>query len=364
MQEVDENSAPIDADRRRGRGAVSNRSGRFERAQRVEQSDGWDIPEARAAFRTTVTLEQARRIVSYNRSPDLPFDRSINPYRGCEHGCVYCFARPTHAWLGLSAGLVFETRLIARPNAAACLDRELRQARYKPAPIAIGTNTDPYQPIEKEHEITRDCLKVLRDFGHLVAIVTKGTLIERDIDILAPMAARGLVRVGVSVTSLDSKIARTMEPRVPSAERKLQMIARLSAAGIPVRLMVSPIVPALTDPELEEILAAGYLAGARTASWIMLRLPLEVSQVFQEWLAAHFPDRAARVLARLREMHGGQLYDAAWHRRMRGEGPYAQMIAQRFDLACKRIGFSRDVPRLRCDLFSPPLRRGDQMALF
>ncbi len=356
--------ANIIADRRKGRGACSNLSGRFETLTRSEVSDDWEIPEERAAFRTHVRAEFARSLISYNRSPDLPFDRSINPYRGCEHGCVYCFARPSHAFLGLSPGLDFETNLISKPNAAEILDRELRKTRYRVAPIAIGTNTDPYQPIEKKHEIMRECLSVLSAFNHPVAIVTKGTLIERDIDILAPMAAKGLLRVGISVTSLDPVLARRMEPRVPSPKRKLATIQALSDVGIPVRVMASPIIPALSDPELEHILEAGKNAGAQTASWIMLRLPREVSQIFQDWLLEHFPDRAARVMARLREMHGGQDYDAEWHRRMRGTGVYADLIARRFQRACRALGLRETAPPLRCDLFKAPLRRGDQLSLF
>ena len=302
-------------------------------------------------------------MISYNRSPDLPFDRSINPYRGCEHGCIYCFARPSHAYLGLSPGLDFETQLVAKPNAAAVLENELRKGNYSVAPIAIGTNTDPYQPIEKTHKITRACLQVLASFNHPVAVVTKGTLIERDIDILAPMAAKGLVRVGISLTSLDARLARRMEPRVPAPKRKLLTIARLSEAGIPVRVMASPIVPGLSDPELERILEAGKNAGAQTASWIMLRLPREVSPIFREWLSENYPGRSARVMARLREMHGGQDYDARWHHRMRGSGVYAELIAQRFKRACRTLGLNEIAPPLRCDLFAKPLRAGDQMSL-
>ena len=267
-------------DRRKGRGAVTNVSGRFDLA-RVEQDDGWDIPEERGVFRTVVSEERARSLITYNRSPDLPFDRSINPYRGCEHGCVYCFARPTHAYLGLSPGLDFETRLIARPNAAAVLSDEIRSRRYRVAPIAIGTNTDPYQPVERDRGITRACLSVLQEARHPVAIVTKGSLIERDLDILGPMAAQGLVRVGISLTTLDPDLSRRMEPRAPAPARRLIMIERLSAAGVPVRIMTSPMIPGLTDHELERLLTAGRDAGADTASWIMLRLPRDWQPLFQ-----------------------------------------------------------------------------------
>ncbi len=352
------------AERRRGRGASSNRAGRFERHVSVPTWDGWDIVEDLPRLHTEVSEERPRSAISYNRSPDLPFDRSINPYRGCEHGCIYCFARPSHAWLGLSPGLDFETRLVARPDMAQVLARELRARCYHVAPIAIGTNTDPYQPVERYRGIMRACLEVLRDFRNPVAVVTKGSLIARDIDILADMAGRGLARVGVSVTTLDAGLSRRMEPRVPSPARRLATVRRLSQAGVPVRLMVSPVVPALTDPELEAILQAGRDAGATSASWIMLRLPLEVSPLFREWLEDAYPDRAARVMARLREMHGGKDYAADWGKRMRGEGHYAKIIAQRFDLATRRLGLDAEQPVLRCDLFRPPLRAGDQMSLF
>ncbi|MCR8547329.1 PA0069 family radical SAM protein [Salipiger sp. P9] len=354
----------VPKEQRCGRGAASRESGRFERLRYERADDGWDIPEALPVLRTEVRDELPRRLITYVRSPDLPFDRTINPYRGCEHGCIYCFARPTHAYLGLSPGLDFETRLVARPEAPHVLDRELRARRYVAAPLAIGTNTDPYQPIERDRGIMRGCLEVLRAFRHPLGIVTKGTLVERDIDILGEMAAQGLVRVGISVTTLDADLARRMEPRVPSPRRRLAAIRRLSAAGIPVRIMVSPIVPALTDPELERILEAGAEAGAVAASWIMLRLPLEVSPLWQAWLAEQYPDRAARVMARLREMHGGREYSAEWHRRMRGEGQYAGLIAQRFRKAVRRLGLDAELPPLRCDLFRAPARAGDQLDLF
>ena len=358
-----ENPVCIDKNRRRARGAVSNVAGRFDLA-RSEIDDGWDIPEERAKFQTQVSVEVARSLINYNRSPDLPFDRSINPYRGCEHGCIYCFARPTHAYLGLSPGLDFETRLIARPNAPDVLRHELSARRYKVAPIAIGTNTDPYQPIEKEYETTRSCLKVLAEFNHPVAIVTKGAMIERDLDILGPMAAKGLVRVGVSLTTMDADLSRRMEPRAPSPARRLLMIQRLVQGGVPVRVMTSPVIPGLTDHELEALLEAGRDAGADAASWIMLRLPREVSPLWQDWLAEHQPGRAGRVMARLREMHGGRDYDPRWGHRMRGEGKYAEMVAQRFKAATRRLGLDRTTMKLRCDLFAVPAQAGDQLSLF
>lgn len=348
----------------RGRAACSNRVGRFERFDRDRVDDGWDIEEDLPPVRTDVSLEIPRKIITRNTSPDVPFDRSINPYRGCEHGCIYCFARPTHAYLGLSPGLDFETRLIARPEAPDLLAKELRAKSYRPAVLAIGTNTDPYQPIEKEHQIMRRCLEVLRDFKHPVGIVTKGTLIERDIDILRDMAAQDLVRVGISVTTLDAKLSRAMEPRVPSPKRRLKTIQRLSDAGIPVRIQCAPIVPGLTDHELEALLQAGKDAGAYAANWVMLRLPLEVAPLFKEWLEASFPNRAAKVMARVRETHGGREYDAEWGKRMRGSGTYAELIAHRFALACKRLELSGDVAPLRTDLFAPPVKSGDQLSLF
>ncbi|MCA0996401.1 PA0069 family radical SAM protein [Salipiger pacificus] len=361
---MSEMSRIVDKERRRGRGAGSRDSGRFERYSYADAHDGWDIPEELPPLRTEVAEERPRSMINRVRSPDLPFDRSINPYRGCEHGCIYCFARPSHAYLGLSPGLDFETRLVARPEAPQVLARELRAKGYDVAPLAIGTNTDPYQPIERDRCIMRACLEVLSEFNHPVAIVTKGTLIERDIDILSDMAARGLVRVGISVTTLDADLSRRMEPRVPAPARRLATIQRLSAAGIPVRVMASPMVPALTDPELESILTAGAEAGASAASWIMLRLPREVAPLWRAWLEEHYPGRAARVMARLREMHGGQDYSARWHSRMRGEGTYAQLIAQRFDKAVRRLGLDAAQPALRCDLFRAPPRAGDQLSLF
>ncbi len=348
----------------KGRGVSSNHTGRFEPHSYEAIDDGWGLVEDLPVLRTDVSIERPRKMITYNQSPDLPFDRSINPYRGCEHGCVYCFARPSHAYLGLSPGLDFETRLVARPDAPEVLRTELASKKYRVAPLAIGTNTDPYQPIEKDNGIMRACLEVLEETGHPVAIVTKGSLIERDVDILGRMARRGLVRVGISVTTLDAKLSRLMEPRAPAPARRLNMIRRLSEAGIPVRVMASPMIPALTDPEMEAILAAGRDAGARQASWIMLRLPREVSPLVQEWLAAHFPDRAERIMSRLREMHGGKEYDASWHRRMRGEGPYAEIIAKRFDVAIKRLGLKTSAQPMRCDLFRPPVLPGRQMTLF
>lgn len=350
--------------RLRARGAASNATGRFEPRRTVAADDGWDIPEETRLIRTEVRIETPRSALTYNRSPDIPFDRSINPYRGCEHGCIYCFARPTHAYLNLSPGLDFETRLIARPGIAEVLERELRAPRYMPATVALGTNTDPYQPIETEHRLMRLVLQVLAAFNHPLAITTKGTLIERDIDLLAPMAAKGLLRVGISVTTLDAGLSRALEPRAPAPGRRLETIRRLSGAGIPVRAMVAPVIPGLTDPEIDPILSAVAEAGAQAASWIMLRLPLEVSPLFQEWLTQHVPARAAKIMARIRESHGGADNSSAWSKRMRGEGIWSDLIGQRFAKAMARHGLLRDMPALRCDLFGPPPRAGDQLSLF
>ena len=358
------NETLLQGQRLRARGVAANMAGRFEPVARVAYDDGWDLPETDRLLQTEVQEERPRSALTFNRSPDLPFDRSINPYRGCEHGCVYCFARPSHAFLNLSPGLDFETRLIARPGIAAVLAAELRKPGYKVATVAIGTNTDPYQPIEAQHGLMRQVIQVLSDFGHPLAITTKGALIERDIDLLAPMAAAGLLRVGISVTTLDKDLSRKMEPRCPAPARRLQTIRCLTEAGIPVRAMLAPVVPGLTDPEIEPILTAVAQTGAVAASFIALRLPREVSGLFQDWLATHVPDRAAKVMARVREMHGGQDYDPAFGRRMRGEGTWAKFLEQRFTKASARLGLASKMPALRCDLFQPPARAGDQLSLW
>jgi DNA repair photolyase len=358
-----ENSTILPGVRALGRAARENAAGRFEATQTVAVADGWHPAQDRV-LRTEVRAETPRSAISYNRSPDLPFDRSINPYRGCEHGCIYCFARPSHAFLNLSPGLDFETKLIARPGIAALLDTELRAQAYVPQVIALGTNTDPYQPIEATHRLMRAVLQVLAAYQHPVAVTTKGTLIERDIDILAPMAKLGLCRVGISITTLDPDLSRRMEPRAAAPLRRLRMIERLAQAGIPVRVMVAPVVPGLTDHEMEPILQAARDAGAVAASYLSLRLPREVSGLFQGWLATHVPDRAAKVMARVRELHGGQDYDPAFGRRMRGEGLWADLMARRFEVAVARLDLRVRLPPLRCDLFAPPARVGDQMLLF
>ncbi len=347
-----------------GRAAVDNPDVRFDRLTREGVDDGWSTDDELPVLRTQVSDEVPRKVISKNTSPDLSFDRSINPYRGCEHGCIYCYARPSHAYLGLSPGLDFETQLIARPQAPQVLARELRAKGYVPRTIAIGTNTDPYQPIERDRRIMRGLLQVLSDHNHPVAIITKGALITRDIDIIAPMAAKGLVRVGISVTTLDSATSRAMEPRAPLPAVRLRAIRTLSEAGIPVRVMVSPVVPALTDHELEAILNAAADAGAVAASSIVLRLPREVSGLFRDWLAEAYPDRAARVMARVRELHGGLDYDPEFGTRMTGQGEWARLLQQRFRLATRRLGLDRSLPPLRTDLFAVPPQAGDQMALF
>lgn len=347
----------------RARGAASNVAGRFEPARRETRDDGWDLPQEARLLRTETRIERPRSAIVRNTSPDLGFEQSINPYRGCEHGCIYCYARPSHAYLNLSPGLDFETRLIARPGIGAVLERELRAPRYRPAAIAIGTNTDPYQPLEGEMRVMREILEVLRDFNHPVGITTRGTLIERDLDILGPMAAKGLVRVGISVTTLDAGLARRMEPRAPAPARRLQVIRRLTEAGVPVRLMLAPVIPGLTDPEIETVMKAAHDAGAVAASWILLRLPREVEPLFRDWLDRHMPDRKAKILARLTELHDGQTYDAGFGRRMRGQGIWADLISRRFHLARDRLGMSGRQASLRVDLFRVPPAPGDQLSL-
>ncbi|MEM8978191.1 MAG: PA0069 family radical SAM protein [Pseudomonadota bacterium] len=364
FESKDINPTQVPPDQRRGRGALSNEVGRFERFSRENFDDGWGVLPDLPSLRTEVRFEKIKKVITANTSPDLSFDRSFNPYRGCEHGCIYCFARPSHGYLGYSAGLDFETKLLARPDAPERLVKALSSKSYTPKTLAIGTNTDPYQPIEKEHKIMRRALEVLAEFKHPVAIVTKGVLVERDIDILSQMARDNLVRVGISITSLDAGLSRRLEPRVPSPQRRLKMIERLAEAGIEVHIFTSPIIPGLTDSEVEKLLQAGSEAGAVGASWALLRLPYEVSGLFQSWLAEHVPERAAKVMSRVREAHGGKDYDAAWGKRMRGEGVYASLIAQRWAVAAKRLGLVTKRDPMRCDLFHVPERKGDQLSLF
>ena len=353
----------VDVERRRGRGAGLNPSGRFEPQQRETVDDGWQTWEELPPFKTEVQVEKPRTAITRNESPDISFDRSINPYRGCEHGCIYCFARPTHAYMGLSAGLDFESKLFAKPDAAKLLERELAKPGYKPRVIAIGTNTDPYQPIEKEWRIMRQILEVLNRANHPVAIVTKSALVMRDIDILKDMAAKNLVRVGVSVTTLDRKLARTMEPRAATPPRRLEAIQALNEAGIRTAIMVAPIIPALNDHEIERILDAGKAAGAQEASYVILRLPLEVSPLFRDWLLQHYPDRYRHVMSLIRSMRGGKDYDAEFGKRMKGAGPYAWQISRRFEMATRRLELTRRNIALRDDLFVPPDGSGVQLSL-
>ncbi|MEZ5926620.1 MAG: PA0069 family radical SAM protein [Hyphomicrobiaceae bacterium] len=361
MHDPEYPAIPIDA--RRGRGAASNVSGRFEVESRQPIDDGWhSLADATPAL-TEVQIEAARTIITTNQSPDISFDQSINAYRGCEHGCIYCYARPTHCYLGHSAGLDFETRLYAKANARDRLEAELAEPGYRASTIALGTNTDPYQPIERRYEITRQILEVLRKTRHPVGIVTKSALVTRDIDILGEMARQGLAKVALSITTLDRHLARRMEPRAATPERRLEALRQVSAAGIPTAVMVAPIVPSLTDSELEGILEAARDAGASEAGYVLLRLPLEIKDLFGEWLAEHAPDRARRVMAILREMREGKDYDSRWHVRQKGTGPYAQLIARRFQLALKRLGLNQRREHLRTDLFEPPVLPGQQMRL-
>lgn len=354
----------IDPDRRRGRGATINPGGRYEAEQRVAEDDGWGSLEELPPFSTEIAYEKARNIITRNDSPDISFDRSINPYRGCEHGCVYCFARPTHAYLGLSPGLDFESKLTAKPDAAALLEKELSSPSYQPRTIAIGTNTDAYQPIEKKLRLMRQILEVLAKFNHPVGIVTKSALVQRDIDILAPMAEKGLVKVALSVTTLDPKVARGMEPRAASPPKRLETIRKLSEAGIPVTVLVAPIIPAINEHEIERILDAAKAAGAQEAGYVLLRLPLEVRDIVQEWLLTHHPDKLRHVMSLIRSTRAGKDYDSQWGQRMVGSGPYAWMIGRRFEMAAERIGFNTTRRRLRTDLFVKPEKEKAQLSLF
>lgn len=337
---------------RKGRGAASNRSGRYERHAREAFDDGWGtLDEEPAPLRTEVRPDASRTVITRNASPDLGFDRSINPYRGCEHGCVYCYARPSHAYLGLSPGQDFESRIFAKYDAASQLERELDRPGYECSVMALGTNTDPYQPTERRLAITRGILDVLDRRDHPVGIVTKSALVTRDIDILSRMARRRLAVVALSVTTLDRDLARTMEPRASTPRKRLEAMAALSRAGVPVTVMVAPVVPGLTDHEMESIMEAARAAGADRAGYVVLKLPLEVKDLFREWLAAHAPNRARRVLGLLRGMRGGKLYDARFGTRMTGEGPYAALLARRFALAARRLGLERRESRLDTSLF-------------
>lgn len=346
-----------------GRGARTNASGRYERFAREAFDDGWTAEELRP-LETIVTPELAKTIISTNRSPDISFDQSINPYRGCEHGCIYCYARPNHAYVGLSPGLDFETRLFVKANAAELLEQEFSRPSYRPRTIMMGGVTDIYQPIERGYGVTRSILDVMERWRHPVALITKSQLIIRDIDILARLAERGLAKAAISVTTLDRRIARVMEPRAAAPHRRIEAIRMLSQAGVPVTAMVAPIVPAINDREIEAILEECARAGAGAAGYVVLRLPLEIKDLFREWLEQHFPDRAARVMALVRQMRGGRDYDPEWGKRQRGEGPYARLIADRFAAALRRL--SLDKPRLPLDhtQFRRPPEAGGQPDLF
>jgi DNA repair photolyase len=356
--------AAVGGERRRGRGAVTNPSGRFEPHAKVAFDDGWQSLEELPPFKTHVTEERARKIITRNESPDIGFDRSINPYRGCEHGCIYCFARPTHAYQGLSPGLDFESRLFVKPDAPALLARELSEPSYRPRMIAMGTNTDPYQPIEKKWQVTRRILEVLRDAGHPVGIVTKSALVLRDIDILSEMAKNNLAKVAVSITTLDHKLARAMEPRAATPQRRLATLRALSNAGIPTAVMVAPIIPAINDSEIERILDAATAAGVEGAGYVMLRMPLEIKDLFREWLREHFPDKEKHVISLVRDLHGGKDYDSTWGKRQTGAGPYVWSIGRRFELACERLGLNKKRSKLTTAHFHPPAANRRQLDLF
>ena len=348
---------------RKGRGATSNKNGRFEALVREATDDGWGLADQPLApLKTRVEIDASKTIVSHNDSPDIPFTSSINPYRGCEHGCVYCFARPTHTYLGLSAGLDFESRLFYKPNAAEQLRTYLAKRGYQCDPITLGANTDPYQPIERKFRITRSVLQVLHDTNHPLSIVTKNSLIERDLDLLGPMAEKGLAQVFISVTTLDAELARRMEPRTSSPQRRLKTIRNLSDAGVPINVLMAPIIPFLNDQEIETVLKAVRDAGARNAGYSMLRLPLEIEDLFTDWLSSHYPLKKERILNRIRDVHGGKIYDSTYGVRQRGQGEFARLTSQRFKLASRRLGFA-DVEALDRSQFVPPSLDG-QLALF
>jgi DNA repair photolyase len=348
---------------RKGRGATSNRSGRYESLSRDAIDDGWgSLDEPLPRLATTLEVERSQSVLSFNRSPDVPFDRSVNPYRGCEHGCIYCYARPTHAWLGLSPGLDFETRLFHKPDAAEVLCRELAAPGYRCAPICLGANTDPYQPVERRAGTTRAILEVLLACAHPLRIVTKSALVERDLDLLTELASRRLCSVSISLTTLTPALARVMEPRASAPARRLAAIERLAAAGVPVQVLVAPVIPFVNDDEMESILEQAHAAGAWSADYVLIRLPLEIRELFQEWLRAHFPERAERVMNRIRDCRGGRDYDGTFDRRMRGTGVFAELLARRFAGVCRRLGLVGDAV-LDCSRFAPPELPGQQLRL-
>lgn len=355
--------APLSAAPHKGRGALSNDSGRYEAQAREAFDDGWDLEETSPRIEATVIAEAAKSIISRNDSPDISFDRAANPYRGCEHGCVYCYARPNHAYVGLSPGLDFETKLFAKTNAAALLEEELRRPGYKPDVLMLSGVTDAYQPIERTYQITRSLLELLSACNHPVGIITKSALVTRDVDLLADMAKRNLVKVALSVTTLDPALSRRLEPRAAAPHRRLQAVRVLADAGVPVSVMMAPIIPALNDHEIEAVLAAAAEAGAHSAGYVLLRLPLEIKDLVHEWLDQHAPERAARIKKLIRDTRGGADYQSAFGLRQRGSGPYAQQIAARFKAALRRNGLTRPSLALDAARFVPPPRPGDQMTL-
>ncbi|MFT3727798.1 MAG: PA0069 family radical SAM protein [Terricaulis sp.] len=346
-----------------GRGARTNASGRYERHAREAFDDGWTEEDVRPV-ETTVTHEFAKSIISRNQSPDISFDQSINPYRGCEHGCSYCYARPNHAYVGLSPGLDFETKLFVKANAAELLEKEFAKPNYRPRTIMLGGVTDIYQPIERGYGVTRSILQVMERWRHPVALITKSQLVMRDLDILAPMAERGLAKAALSVTTLERRIARVMEPRAATPHRRIDAIRALAQAGVPTTVMVAPIIPGINDSEIEAILEEAAHAGATGAGYVVLRLPLEIKDLFRDWLQRYFPDRAARVINIVRDMRGGRDYDPEWGKRQKGEGPYAKLIAGRFTAACRRLGLDKPRAPLDCTQFRRPVEAGGQQDLF
>lgn len=349
----------------RGRGAVSNLAGRFASNTSTRESDGWELNEiVPARLHTEALPERAKSIITTNRSPDIPFDQSINPYRGCEHGCIYCYARPAHAYMDLSPGLDFETRLFFKPDAPALLEQALRKPGYRCSPIALGSNTDPYQPLERQQRITRQLLEVMQRFHQPATIVTKSQLILDDLPLLREMAQKNLCRVAISVTTLDSELKRRLEPRTAGPSARLRTIEALSSAGIPVAVMAAPMIPAINDSELEAILTAAHNAGADQAAYILLRLPHEVAPLFRQWLQEHYPERLSHVMSLVRQSRGGQDYDSDFAQRQTGSGVFAQLLQQRFRVMCRKLGLNSRRQSLDCNAFSPPPQPGDQQSLF
>ena len=354
------NSEPI-----KGRGSSYNPANRFAGHHSEAIDDGWwRDPDDVESLLTEVRPDPARQIISRNQSPDVPFDQSINPYKGCEHGCVYCFARPTHSYLDLSPGLDFETRLFYKANATGLLDKALRKPGYRCTPIALGANTDPYQPLEKRLSISRQILETCLAFKQPVAIITKGSLIERDLDLLGEMARNNLVQVMLSITSLDDELKRSLEPRAAAPAARLRAMQQLHAAGIPVGVLVAPVIPVITEPELESILRACAKAGASSAGYVLLRLPHEVKELFRQWLVQHRPGEAAHVMSLIQQSRGGKDYDSRWGLRQRGQGAFADLLAQRFKIACRKLGLNQQRYPLNCESFRPPASSGDQLGLF